>query len=46
MLLFKIVTKTIHKSVALFVLLYNVIFCSEWLCFRASQALKDQFSNS
>ena len=38
MLWFKIVTKTNHKFVALFVLLYtcnilHVIFCSEWLCF-------------
>ena len=46
MLSFTIVTKTIHKFVALFVLLYT---CNILLCvalFRASHAIKDQYSYS
>ena len=46
MLRFKNITKTIHKFIALFVLLYT---CNILLCvalFRASHALKDQYSYS
>ena len=46
MLWFKIVTKTVHKFVALFVLLYTCNILLWVALFRASHALKDQFSNS
>ena len=46
MLWFKLVTKTIHMFVALFVLLYTCNILLWVALFRASHALKDQFSNS